>query len=1057
MIEGGSTTQSLFYRLTARPVQALWMSGLFVVLAAAGLTQLHKDTSVRAFIPPDDISVVTEDRITEIFGLSDPIAVALITDDGGSVFTPAHLQKIRELAQALERLSNVRGDRIASLASESSIAGENGAVQVEAYLPSGEITQADADSARSRWLAMPPHRGTLVAEDESGAVILADLVDPAAANATYKAVLALTAELDMTGLEVHVAGPAAVSAFLSSKIDNDARLMQPLVFVIVLAFIYAAFRSIKALLGPLVVLLGAAGGAMGIMGWAGIPYFAITNALPVILVAIAVADAIHVLSNYYQRRSADADAETRDLVVLAMSDMSRPITLTTLTTMAGFIGIGLASIMPPITWFAWFATLGVALAWVFSIVTLPNALVLLKLPASPAFASWAQGQPNRLGHLLQLVSAFSARHYALVLSVFAVVTLLAVNSALKLEVDRSQVENFAADEPIRMADEEINERFAGTSFLDIMIETDKPDGLLDARRMHKITALQDYFETLPQVEVSVGITDYLTLLHQAINERAASKQRPLPDDNDAIAQYLLVYEASGNPADFEEEIDYDYKSALIRGALSTVHYSKTRDTVQKLERYLAEEFNEPGMRGTLGGGVNITYHWMSRLKASHFQGVGLSLVMVLGMAIVAFRSFGAGLLSVIPVTFTVVMIYALMAGFDIYLEPATSMFAAISVGVGVDFAIHLVDRLRIALRLNNNDITKAIAIAVPGTARACFFNAAALGLGFSVMLTSELPMLQRFGGLVASAAFVSFLAGLLVVPACYGAGLELRRTSLRWTSRAKASGALLMLATLLLAPVKEVKADAGRGLEIATRVAQRAEGDQARRTIEMTLIDRRDREKVRVALVVKQSGPDRRLTRITYLSPKAIRNTTFLSHDSHVADRLDERWLFIPATRKVRRIPASDRGDYFLGTDFTFEDMQSDLKFDLTEYQFRYDGSRVENQRSLQLLSGAPQTPEIAAELGYGAFRAAVDEATWLPLTIEFFDLDGLPLKTIEVTSFEQIDGIWTATEIAAEHHQNQHKTLFRYRDVTYPESLPAELFSPEYLQRRLPSEMLSD
>lgn len=1051
---------NIFYRLTTRPKLTMALSGLLMLLTASGLTQLSKDTSVRAFIPPDHESVVTDDRINDTFGLSDTLAVAVISSDGSSIFSPEGLGLVRQLTDTLATLDNVRSDRIASLASESSISGADGMVLVDPYTPGGNISAEDARAAQQRWSGMPPHIGTLAAEDGSGAVILAELDDPTRAVDTYLAALELLQPYETGNLKIHVAGPAAVSAFLSKKIDGDARVMQPMVFVIVLAFIYAAFRRTKALLAPFVVLLGAAGGAMGLMGWSGISYFAITNALPVILVAIAVADAIHILSYYYQLRSADPDAEVRDLVVLAMSEMARPITLTTLTTMAGFIGIGIASIMPPITYFAWFAAIGVALAWLFSMVTLPNALVLLKLPASPAFASWQSGQPNRLGKLFQEVSSWCAQHYATVLGVFALITLSALYTAQGLRIDRSQVENFDPDEPIRIADELINERFAGTSFLDVVIDTDEPDGLLQADRMAKLIELQRYMESLEHIEISVGITDYLALLHQAINE-LDSGVRTLPDDDDAIAQYLLVYEVSGDPTDFEEEIDSAYQSALIRGVLDSVHFSKTRDTVVDLQTYIDREFNEPGMRATLGGDVNITYHWMSRLESSHFQGVALSLIMVLGMAITAFRSFSAGLLAVVPVTFTIILIYALMAGFDVYLEPATSMFAAISVGVGVDFAIHLVDRLRIALRLNQDNLRAAIAMAVPGTARACFFNAAALGIGFSVMLASGLPMLQRFGGLVASAAIASFLIGLIVVPACYAAALALKKqlgvTPPSASRPLKSLG--LLLGLLICLPADHALADdaAARGLQIATAVSERSEGDMAKRTIEMTLTDRRGRQKVRTAIVMKYTTDDQRQTRITYLSPKAVRNTTFLSHDALTQGQADQRWLYIPAARKVRRIPSSDRGDYFLGTDFTYEDIQGELKFDLDDYQFVHEGLEEKNGQRLHLLSGTPRTEEISRELGYGAFRASIDEATWLPILIEFFDPAREPLKTIEVQDFQQIDGIWTATLIQAVHHQTGHSTLFTYRDISYPATLPDNLFQANNLQQRLPAELIGD
>jgi predicted RND superfamily exporter protein len=270
-------------------------------------------------------------------------------------------------------------------------------------------------------------------------------------------------------------------------------------------------------------------------------------------------------------------------------------------------------------------------------------------------------------------------------------------------------------------------------------------------------------------------------LHRALEGPAQKEagRRELPTEDYAIAQYLLVYESSGDPTDFEEEIDMDYQRALVRGVLDESHFSGTRVTVEALQQYIRSEFNEPGMRAMLSGDVNLSYHWMSTLQRSHFNGVMLSIALVMLTSIIVFRSISSGLVAVLPVTITVLLLYAVMAFFHVYLEPATSMFAAIAIGVGVDFAIHLIDKLHEALKLHDEDIDLAVEHALPLTARACFFNALALGLGFAVLLTSDLPTLQRFGGLVALASIGSFLSALVLVPALFAFGRSLSPRAFR--------------------------------------------------------------------------------------------------------------------------------------------------------------------------------------------------------------------------------------------------------------------------------------
>ncbi|MEM1434745.1 MAG: outer membrane lipoprotein-sorting protein [Pseudomonadota bacterium] len=1040
--------QRLFEALTAAPKLILSIGLVLFALAAAGLAKLEKDTSIDAFVPPGHSSLLANDLVTEQFGLTEPIAVAVFAASGQSVFEPSAMRLIENLSEALSQVPNIRADRIANIAMESSIRADADAISVETYRADDGGDAAFYTLSRQRWQAMPPHVNTLVSANEQGAVIMAELIDPKQSAATYEAVQAVVDAIDPTlasTYEILVAGPAAVSGYLSSYINRDARMLQPMVFGVVLVFLYLAFLRAKVLLAPMVVLLGAVGGAMGVMAWNGIPYFAITNALPVILVAIAVADAIHILSAYFTQRSMHPERPVRQLVIDAMLTMARPITLTTVTTMAGFIGIAVTSIMPPITYFAAYATLGVLLAWAFSLFVLPSALMLLQPKASPLFRSWRHARPDPIGEALTAISLASARRPGPVIGAFLALTALALYAATDLRVDRSQVENFRPTEPIRIADERIHEQFAGTAFLDTVVSTDAPDGLLNAAYVQKIADLQAFLEGLPHVSKTISIADYLSLLHRAVEGEGVGPGRPLPDSDAAIAQYLMVYEASGDPSDLDEEITPDYDAALIRVVLDSHLFSDSREVVEALQSYLDSSFNEPGLTGTIAGDVNVAYHWMVNLKRSHFTGVALSLGLILLMAIGLFRSFWLGVMAVVPVSFTVLIMYGVMGALGTYLEPATSMFAAISLGVGVDFAIHLLDFLKATQQQGHERIEDIVKRAVPVTARACLFNAAALGVGFAVLLVSNLPTLQRFGGLVTVAAFSSFLAALIVIPAGFALYHNHRRSV---EGAARPATALVVIAGLFLLPVE--RAEALEGIEVAQRIADRPEATALVRTIRISLEDRRGRKRQREAVVFRRNDSEQRETRISYLTPKAVRELTFLSRDFRQSGRADLRWLYLPAARKVRRIPASDRGDYFLGTDFTFEDVQSDLKFDIEEYTFSLAEQDAASKR--YRLTGVPVSKALAKALGYERFEATVDAATWFPTEVVFYAADDTLLKTIRIFDLHQIDGIWSAGAIEAEHHRNRHRTRFDYLEIKHYEDLPDSWFVANGLVEGLPN-----
>lgn len=1043
---------TVFERITTRPTIALFIAAIIIVAMAAGLKQLVKDTSIEAFVPTGHPSLAANNEVRETFGLTDAIAVAVVAPQD-TVFTSANLNHIAQVTNFLQGLDNLRKDRVVSLATESSIQGVEGAVEVTEYLDMDDAPLAADQVARVRaqWQAMPPHQGTLVSNDESAAVIMGEIIDITDAQDTYQQVRTYINTLPTNGVEFHVAGPGAVSGYFSAYIEQDARKLLPIGFGLVLLFVFLAFRRASALTGPLIIILSTVTGTLGVMAWCNVPYYAITNALAVVLVAIAVADAIHVLSAYYEARAANPHHSSREHAVTAMQSIAKPVVLTTLTTMVGFVGIGLVSVMPPIVAFAWFACFGSALAGLLTLLVLPNLLAVLP-PAQSNLFSGDKSSP--LADALTQCAKLGARRPVRMICIFVVLANLAGIGAGQIQIDRSQIDNFAADEPIRVADELINQKFAGTVFLNLVVSAEQDDALLETKHMQAIADLQQFIEQQPHVNKTVSIADYLSLLDAAIETRPISNDRSLPTAEDAIAQYLLIYEASGSPTDFEEEIDPYYSTALIRIFLDAPRFSDNKQTVENIQQYLDENFSTGELSATLAGDVNLTYHWMQQLIDTHFTGIAVSLALVLGIACLMFRSVLFGCIAVVSVAFTVLAIYGVMGFAGVNLEPPTSMFAAIAIGVGVDFAIHLVARLREVQTNSEHSFDAVLTMALPSTARACFFNAAALTVGFSVLTISDLPTLQRFGGLISLAALASFAASLLLIPALFGLVSRLQHRRPTPTLRKPANPTAAAVVVLIFAagfssdPALAAAATPLSGTEVAERIAARPAGTASTRQLKMSLTDRRGRSRERLAVVHKSSTEQDQRTRITYLEPKAVRNVGFLSHDFHQLNKNDERWLYMPATRKVRRIPASDRGDYFLGTDFTFADMQSELKFELADYQFTNAGL---NSDGLIQLIGTPVSKSVAKEIGYGGFTALVDPNTWIPMQIDFSDRDGSPLKTVLVGKVENISDIWTAQSISTQNHQTGHKTEFHFSNTQYHDTLAAKLFASASLSRGAP------
>lgn len=1051
-VKSRSLVERFFFKVVEHPWKAIAAGFLAIVLTGAGLTNLVKDPSTDSLIPPAHESIAASDYAEEVFGLADPIVVAVSSDDPQGIFTPSGLETVKAIHDYLAGHQNIRPDRIVSIASESRIYGTEDALHVDRFYEDAPNSQNQADAIRRAVFASPPHIGAIVAEDGSGALIVAEFFDESLAGRTYEDVQAYAGELEASNLQINVAGQGAVTGYLSKSIDKDSRRLPPIAALVVFALIWLAFGHAKALLAPLFVTLATVAGAIGIMAWFGIPYYVITGALPVILIAISVADSIHILTGYYERRAADPIAPTSDIVVSTMEDLWRPLTLTTFTTIAGFVGIGIASVMPPMVWFGWFAALGVFIAWLASMLVLPAILLKLNLAPSPRV------QPGQYGvisdALTRLSQGVAARPFR-ALGALGLVCLIGVMFANLVVADNSRISNFSEGQPIRVADNVLNTQFSGTAYLDVIVETPDRDGLVSVDAMTRIENLQKFLETQPYVRKTTSIVDYVSQLHVALSNDALNS---LPSDDNAIAQYLLLYEMSGNPSDLEDEIDTDYQRAFVRAYMNADLTSEQTPTLEALEAYLVNEFNTADINGTISGRVNIDYHWMQQLVKSHTRSVALSLIFVFVIAALLFRSFLLGFIALAPVLVALIAVYGVMGAFGIFIEPGTSMFAAIAIGIGVDFSIHFIDRLQKGLKDDGLSIADAIAQRYPASTRACFLNGATLAIGFSVLMVSELPPVFKLGLLIAIAAAASFFGGLVIATATtalFASGSLQSRASVKVASLAAA----LLVGGVLVTNGQGARADEASvsiggnmdGRAIAEQIDARTDGDHMKRAITMELIDRRGRSRVREAVVYRREKTKMTQSVIYYTAPSALRDTAFLTHDKLESTKDDRQWLFLPAANRSKQIPSSDRGAYFLGTDFTYEDIRSELKFDLTDYHFERLDSLATDPEGTVRLSATPQTDQIAAELGYGEVRSLIDTKTWIPQSIEFDDPRGRPLKTIRIMNVEQIDGIWTPLRIEADNTQDEHKTIFIYSDVEFGSEQSSRIFSPQGLKQGAP------
>ena len=251
----------------------------------------------------------------------------------------------------------------------------------------------------------------------------------------------------------------------------------------------------------------------------------------------------------------------------------------------------------------------------------------------------------------------------------------------------------------------------------------------------------------------------------------------------------------------------------------------------------------------------------------------------------------------------------------------------------------------------------------------------------------------------------------------------------------------------LLAAAEE---EALTAVQIMENVNAREEGQEATREFTFELTSRSGVTRTQQTVNFRKFyGADKKSI-LFYTDPTNVRGTGFLTFDYADAERDDDRWLYLPALRKVRRISASDRGDYFLGTDFSYEDINQEQKVTLADYSFEAKGAETVDGVETLVVEGTPASDEIANELGYSRVVWRVDPEIWMSRKGDYYDVAGNHLKTITLVRVEEIDGIITAMENFVENHKTGHSTRITFTKVDYEAPIDDNLFTQARLRRGL-------
>ena len=223
------------------------------------------------------------------------------------------------------------------------------------------------------------------------------------------------------------------------------------------------------------------------------------------------------------------------------------------------------------------------------------------------------------------------------------------------------------------------------------------------------------------------------------------------------------------------------------------------------------------------------------------------------------------------------------------------------------------------------------------------------------------------------------------------------------------------------------------------------------RTARWELVDRQGGRRTRETRVFRKTDAAGKRSVLFFLAPQNLRDTAFLTVDFAEPGREDDQWLYLPAARKVRRVSATDRGESFLGSDLSYEDVKLETQVGLGDYRWTTLGEEEVDGRACLAVEAVPVDEKTARELGYGRVLLSVDAELWMVRRAEYWDPGGRPLKTAHLTDIRLVDGIWTVHRVEVANAVTGHRTILSFHDVDYASPVDDDLFTERALVRGVP------
>ena len=1003
----------------------------------AGIPNLRLDTDGRVFMGPNNPDKQMLDRFEQEFAKDDNMNILVIPKDG-KVFTPETLQIIDALTEEAWNLPYVR--LVNSITRFQNSYADGDMMMVEDLILDPEsVSQAEADAAKDIALSRVEIAGALINADASITTIgvifrlpgidLASEVPTIMAEATPLLNAYRTAHPE---IEFQITGSVPLGEQFAVASQDDGATLTPAMLIAMLLIVGVLLRTISGVFSVLLIATLSALISLGALGWTLIPLNSATAVAPLMIITLAVASTVHILSSVRQTMQETPDREI--WAKRAVTDHGLAITVAIFTTAIGFLSLNF-SISPPFRQLGNMVAAGMVGVWVFTLFLLPALICWLPMKRTEQAAS----VDRIMVALGEWVIKFQR---ALLLGIPIIIIGFAYGiSNIKLEDDFLRY--FDERYELRNATDFYEDNLGGLNVLEYPVESGEESGINNIDYLQKVEALATFLRAQPEISNVRTITDIIKRLNMNMNGDDTQFYR-LPETDEEASQFLFLYELSlGYGMDLTDQINVDRSAVRITAYVPRTTTAQMQDLDARVQRWFDE--NAPELKSPVTGQSHVYTMISARDVPAMLQGTILALIFISLVILFVLRNVKLGLISLVPNLVPAAMAFGLW-GYSVgTVTLAVSIVVAMTLGIVVDDTVHFILKYANA-RKRGDSPENAVRHAFKSVGMALTVTSVGLVVGFAILGQSGFAVNRDLARLTAvTLAFALFVDFLFLPPLLIWIDKMKPRSVAKPVSAAIFGAVLLVPMTFIMAPADASNA---KGVEIAEETARRDDGF-GDFTVEgqMVLKNKAGKESVRKFKNTTLENPDPNEGDkgiIVFLEPRDVRGTALLTH-TKIEPEDDSQWIFLPAVKRVKRISSSNRTGKFVSSEFSYEDLGSEEVADNDHVWIEDGPCPTDASLTCATVESMPKNKKS----GYSKRISYTDLEAYRLQRVEFFNRRGDLEKILTFSDYRQYEGqFWRAHDMNMENIQTGKSTRLTWGAYSFNTGVTDRAFTPQALEK---------